>query len=569
MMPSHWRDACESRPATELLGLSLHPVIASVLRGRGVRDAQAVRALLVPSIDDLPDPFGLPDMDLAVTRLAHAVRTQETVLVLGDYDVDGITSAALLAMALREAGGQAVCAIPDRSRDGHGFTLAGLALAQRLDIRVVVTADSGTSSVEAIAEAGRAGIDVIVVDHHQPQGALPAALAVVNPRRLDSQYGFRDLAAVGVAYRVAQALFVALGRSPRYVDRHLDLVALGTLADSMPLVGENRILTRLGLEVMQQGQRAGLAALRDVCGRDDRILDSSFVMLTLAPRVNAAGRLGHAQAALRLLMTPDRREAQILARQLEEANRRRRRLAESVVRDGLRAAEEEPHARSIVADSAEWHPAVLGIAAARILEDQQRPVALIVWRGDEGKGSARAPAGHDLPALLAACGGALHAFGGHAVAAGFTLRRADLPAFRRQFEAAVLASALETRRSLPLLIDGPLALEDCDAALAQAVSDLGPFGMGHPEPLFAMTGVVVSGPVHVVGRNALRFRAHRQGVSVECLGVGLARHAAWVNDGARVALAATPVLGSRTRGTEVELKVRDMVTTPSSAESVQ
>ncbi len=540
----------------------LHPLVAHVLAERGIRDPHAIRALLAPSVEDLPDPFGLPDMDVAVARLVRAVHTQETVLVLGDYDVDGVTAAALLASALREAGGQAVCAIPDRAREGHGFTLAGLALAQRLDIHVVVVADSGTASVDTIAEAGRAGIDVIVVDHHQPHAALPDALAVVNPRRPDSQYGFAELAAVGVAFRVAQALFVALGRSPRYVDRHLDLVALGTLADSMPLVGENRILTRLGLQVMRQGQRVGLAALRDVCSRDDRVLDSAVVMLTLAPRINAAGRLGHAQSALRLLMTPDRREAHLLARQLEDDNRLRRRLAEGVVRDAQRAAEAQHGARTLVADSAEWHPAVLGIAAARLLEEGQRPVALIVWRGDEGKGSARAPAGLDLPAVLSACGSVVHAYGGHAVAAGFTLRRADLPAFRHTFEAAVAAAAPEPSRRMPLVLEGSIALEDCDAAMASAIGELGPFGTGHPEPLFTFPDVRVSGPVQFVGRNAVRFRAHRHGAMVECLGVGLARHAAWIDSGPRVVLAATPVAGSRIRGTAVELKVRDLVATP-------
>lgn len=565
MMPSDGRDV-SGDPRGAILsgafGVPLHPVVAGLLAARGIRDPHAIRALLAPSIDDLPDPFGLPDMDVAVARLVRAVHTQETVLVLGDYDVDGVTAAALLAMALREAGGQAVCAIPDRSREGHGFTLTGLALAQRLDIHVVIVADSGTASVEAIAEAGRAGIDVIVVDHHQPHDALPDALAVVNPRRPDSTYGFADLAAVGVAFRVAQALFTALGRSPRYVDRHLDLVALGTLADSMPLVGENRILTRLGLEVMQHGQRVGLAALRDVCMRDDRVLDSSVVMLTLAPRVNAAGRLGHAQAALRLLMTPDRREAHLLARQLEDDNRLRRRLAEGVVRDAMRASEDQLGAHTWVAESAEWHPAVLGIAAARLLDEGQRPVALIVWRGDEGKGSARAPAGHDLPALLAACGGVVHAYGGHAVAAGFTLRRADFAAFRHTFETVVRTATPDPSRRPPLVLETSLALRDCDAVLAAAIADLGPFGAGHPEPLFAFPDVTVSGPVQPVGRSAIRFFAHQQGITHACLGVGLARHAAWIEQGARVAMAATPVHGSRQRGTDIELKVRDLVATP-------
>jgi single-stranded-DNA-specific exonuclease len=539
--------------------------IAHVLARRGLLEEETIRSLLHPCLGDLPSPLGLPDMPIAAERLARAVRLGETILVLGDYDVDGITSAALLTTALRDAGGSTVCAIPDRAHDGHGFTRSGLALAERLGARVVVTTDSGTSSVATIDEATARGIDVIVTDHHEPNDRLPRALAVVNPRRADSSYAFRELAAVGVAFRLAQATYGALGRPTRYVDRHLDLVAMGSLADCVPLVGENRTLVRLGLEMMARGQRPGLLALREAAGRELSHLDGSTVVLALAPRINAAGRLGHAHAALRLLTTPDRREASMLAHRLEDANRTRRQLAEAVVHDTEKLARTVSDAPALVAASSGWHPAVLGIAAARLLDENARPVVLIAWRGEEGKGSARAPADYNLHEIFSRLRDLLVTFGGHPRAVGFTLRHECFADFRERFFALVAStSPVQTTHREALQLEGVLPLASCSPALARSVADLGPFGVGHSEPLFAVPDVRPIGHPVTIGRNGLRFHVENGSGARQCVGYRLAHRAPELQEGRTVWLACVPVLTHRFAAGGVELKVKDIHLQPES-----
>src|SRR5438477_1489136 len=483
------------------------PLAASLVQ-RGFAAPDIAKAFLRPDLERLSDPCGWADMRSAVDLLAGAVRSGTPILVHGDYDVDGQCAAALLTRVLRSAGGDAHAFVPHRLRDGYDFGAAGLAEARRLAAGLVVTCDCGITAVDAVRTARAEGREVIVTDHHVPGDELPPASAVLDPRRPDCPNEDNDLCGTGVAFKLAQALMPALGRSSNVPLHFLDYVALATVADVVPLTGENRILVRHGLKMLADSRWTGLRALVEAAGLAGRPVKSGHVGFILAPRLNAAGRIGEPAHGLRLLLSDEPSQATAIAREPETLNARRQELDQRILDEALELAEATlaPDDRALVLAADGWHPGVIGIVASRLVERYGRPTFLIGWDegGDSGRGSGRSIVGFDLHAALHRVGHHLEKYGGHTMAAGLTIQRQRYEAFRVAFLEVAgellgpddLAPAQRVDLELPLGLVSP--------ELEKLMRYLEPFGPGHPAPVFGVRGARAVG-ARRVGTNHLRF----------------------------------------------------------------
>ena len=418
--------------------LKVPPALAALLVQRGAGEEGVARAFLRPDIDALADPMTLAGMADAVEVIAGVVRAKGRILVHGDYDVDGQCATALLTRVLREAGADVHPFVPHRIRDGYDFSMAGVAKAKEVGADLVITCDCGITAVEAVRAAKALGMRVVVTDHHLPPEILPPADAIVDPQRLDDSSDLKVLCGTGVAFKLAQALAPALGLPATLPLHFLDHVALATVADLVPLVGENRILVRHGLKLLAQTRWPGLRALVEVSDVDPAKLRASHLGYMIGPRLNAIGRLGDAFDGVRLLLTDDPAEAASLARELDQINERRQTLDQKTLDEALKQldADCDPDRDAALVLAAEgWHPGVVGIVASRVVERYGRPAFLLALDGDKGKGSGRSISGFDLHSALHECSDLLEKWGGHKMAAGLTLKRANLPAFKERFAA--------------------------------------------------------------------------------------------------------------------------------------
>jgi len=467
--------------------------VAQILFNRGLVAAEDIDAFLEPMLAHLQPPESLRDLPQAVERLGRAVLGQEPIIIYGDYDVDGLTATALLRHFLQGLGAQVTSFIPNRLTQGyglHGPALGDLAARGRL----LVTVDCGISNAAEVAQAGRLGLDVIITDHHEPPATLPPALAVINPKRRDCGYAYKDLAGVGVALNLVLGLRAYLREEGWFkhhpepnLKEYLDLVALGTAADVSPLTGVNRILVSQGLQVLAESRRPGLQALKEVVGLPSGPLSLRDVVFRLAPRLNAAGRLGHTQAALELLLTEDWQQARQLAQNLDRLNRDRQAEQAAI----LAAAEEQirrqgwQHRPAFVLAAPGWHPGIIGIVAAKLVERYYRPAALISLADGQGRGSARSVENFDLYAGLCACQEYLLQFGGHPAAAGFTLAEAQVDRFREAFEAVVQTTLGPEAGRPELTLDAQATFSQLDEEFFFHLNRLRPFGPGNPLPRLA------------------------------------------------------------------------------------
>jgi single-stranded-DNA-specific exonuclease len=504
--------------------LGVPPVFAGLLLARGVTDAATARRFLRPSRRDLHDPASLPDMPVAVNRLTAAVRQGETVLVHGDYDADGQCAAAIATRVLRLAGGRVAPFVPHRLRDGYDLSAAGVAAAREAGASVILALDCGTTALDAVAEARASGIDVIVVDHHLPGPETPPALALVNPRRADSAYPFADLCAAGLAFKLAQAFAPAAGL-PAAAPWHLiDLVALATVADLVPLAGENRVLVRLGLKLLGASRWPGLAALITTAGLGTTPLRAGHLAFGLAPRLNAAGRIGDAGDGLRLLLTDETAEAYALAGQLERQNAERQALDQRTLAEALgelAAGFDPARDAGVVLARDGWHPGVVGIVASRVVEQIGRPALLIALDGDLGKGSGRSVARCDLHRALASCSAHLEKWGGHRMAAGVTIRRERLGAFRDAFNRACAEQVAPADLAPGQRVDAVVRVRELSPELARALRWLEPTGMGNPGPVFGLDGVTLEGQPRAVGAGHVRLVLADGAARLRVIGFGL------------------------------------------------
>jgi single-stranded-DNA-specific exonuclease len=464
--------------------------MAGVLVARGVTDGAAVDAWFADPMDALHDPGLLPDIDSVLERLSGARSAGETVMVFGDFDADGLTGLAILVLALARYGISAQPYVPSRLEEGHGLSLPALDAAERLGARLIVTVDCGTTSHAEIAAAASRGIDVIVTDHHRVPPDLPPALAVVNPHRPDSRYPDRRIAGSGVAFKVAQALLADVPGGPAAALALADLATIGTVADVAPIVGENRAIARIGLERLRTAPRPGIAALLNRARIDPAAADLETISFAIAPRLNAAGRMGEALGAARLLLAETAEEAAVLADALEAANLERRDLVKGALAEA-RALVDETTAPPATLVHGPWSVGIVGLVAARLVEDHGRPAVVGADLGDTIRASCRSDGHLDLGATLERCGDLFTRFGGHAGAAGFELPTERWPAFEARFLALAAESAPPDPRSA-LRIDLVLPALDVDYALLRELGQLAPCGPGNPDPLVAVLGLTVT-----------------------------------------------------------------------------
>ncbi len=539
--------------------LHLAVALAQVLINRGYGDADKASQFLQPQLRQLGDPFALPDMAAAVDRILAAIERNERITIYGDYDVDGVTSSALLQLVLRAAGATVANFLPHRMDEGYGLTQDGIArCVKEHQPQLLLAVDCGTSSVREIADLKKRKVDTIVLDHHEPAEELPDCVALVNPKRAASgDAPYRYLASVGLAFKLAHALLKRDRQLSERIDlrEHLDLVAVGTVADVVPLIEENRILVKAGLERLPHTQKIGLRALMDVAGVPV-VVSPYHIGFRIAPRLNAAGRLADAMAALELLLTDDASRAKELATKLDDHNAERQRIEERMVDEAMAMARAQEQDRVLVLAREGWHVGVIGIVASRVQQEFYKPTVVIGIEDKLGKGSCRSVTGFSIvDALSRMPSGLLERFGGHEMAAGLSVKAANIDALRKQLNEFAAKALKDDDLHRLVKIDAVVALDDLDADFFEQLARFEPCGTENPTPVFAVEGVQLRSAARVVGKNHLRFNVTDGDTSAQAI---------WWGRGdfelpkGRFDVAFIPEL-NEFRGVEnVQLKVRDV-----------
>ncbi|MDZ7317576.1 MAG: single-stranded-DNA-specific exonuclease RecJ [candidate division KSB1 bacterium] len=504
--------------------LNVPKIISQILLNRGIDSFDKARLFFRGKLEHLYDPFLLPDMEQAVDRIIRAIRQQEKILIYGDYDVDGITAVSLLYLLLRKLGANVVFYIPNRIKDGYGITIAGIKEALQQQVNLIISVDCGITAIHEVEFARQSGMDVIISDHHEPGAELPFACAVLNPKCHHSSYPFHELAGVGVAYKLGQALIRSLKLDDSVIRDYVDLVAIGSAADIVPLVDENRILVKEGLQQLNKTDRPGLKALLQVTGMMNKPLSTGQVVFILAPRINAVGRLGNATCAVELLTTDNEARALEIANVLEAENRLRKNIDEETFKMAQQMVEERfdlADYYGLVLDQEGWHPGVIGIVASRVVEKYYRPTIMISTDENIGKGSARSITGFDIYQALKKCEDLLIGFGGHKYAAGLTIDRANIDRFRHRFNEIAAEQLNEDLLTPKLRIEGELKFNEISPRLLQILKLMAPFGPQNMRPVFLSQKLQVVGTPAVVGNNHLKFKVRQNGIVLDAIGFNL------------------------------------------------
>jgi single-stranded-DNA-specific exonuclease len=521
-----------------LLGaaLNLHPTVARLLCMRGLRDPEVAFRFLQPSLDHLHDPYLLADLAKAVARIERAIAQKERIAIHGDYDVDGITSTVILRRALEMLGGEVVHFIPERLRDGYGLQCAAIDRLHAEGVHLIVSVDCGIRGTDAALRARELGVDLIITDHHEPEGTLPPAFAVINPKRVDCCYPDKNLAGVGVALKLVQALCQRAEKA-KWLPAFVKIAAIGTLADVVPLVGENRVIAKLGLGSLSTGRHTvGLRALLECSGLTGKTIDSYQVSFIVAPRVNAAGRMSTPDIATRLLLATDEaalEDARALAQQLNEENLRRQQEEADLVAQAKQAIETDPAIGAhnvLVVGGDGWHRGVIGIAASKLVDTYHKPAIVLSVEGEVAHGSCRSIPDFDMLGALERCADLFLRFGGHKQAAGLTMEAARVPEFRARINAHA-DEVLEPDQLRPrLFIDGALNLKHITADFVDGLNAVAPFGCGNPRPVFhAMPVEIVDGPRPLKDRH-LKMTFRQDGRSFRAIAWRAAERAAFLTE---------------------------------------
>lgn len=551
----------EDRVAALAGSVGLPEDVCRVLLRRGIDSSEEARSFLRPHLASVHSPFDLPAMQVAVERVERSLAEDEKILVHGDYDADGMSAAALLTLGLRELGGRVEPFVPHRTRDGYDLSDAGIRRATEVGASLILTADCGVTAAAAVSKATSVGIDVVITDHHRPAGEIPRAIAVVDPMLPSSRYPFRDLAGVGVAFKLLSALYERAGVEAPSLNQHLDLVALGTVADQMPLIGENRVLVRAGLRALERTRKPGLRALLASAGlQPDRRIEAEDISFRLAPRLNSVGRMDEADAGLRLLLADEDREAERLADHLERQNAERRltdtrvfevarKQAQSRVRDDDRA---------VILWGDDWHPGVLGIVASRLVESYHRPSIVISFDGDVGRGSGRSTGGFHLFNALQECEPLLERFGGHRMAAGLTVRRERVEELAERLQEIARHDLADCEPVQELRLDLEVPVERLGDDLLRGLGHLAPFGSGNPTPILMVRDVALDRAARVGNEGGhLRFQLVAEGRRIPAIAFGMGRRLAEARSSERADVALEIAENSWNGRREVQARVLD------------
>ncbi|MFQ5585804.1 MAG: single-stranded-DNA-specific exonuclease RecJ [Thermodesulfobacteriota bacterium] len=548
--------------------LNISPLTAQLLINRGLVDTDKASAFLSPDLRDLHDPFLMKDMGVAVDRLIWALKQREKVVIYGDYDVDGMTSTSLLLLFFREIGMEVDFYIPERLKEGYGLNYDALKRLAERGAKLIVTTDSGITSSDEVAYARSLNLEVIVTDHHEVGERLPPAVAILNPKQPGCGFPFKGLAGVGVVFNLAMALRSRLREMNFFangvpnIKRYLDLVAIGTVADVVPLVDENRILVKHGLDEINRGHRKGVEALKRVSGLTNGRVRAGQVGFQLAPRLNAVGRLERADYAVKLLITDDEGEASELANYLNRENSARQVVEQDIRLEALAMVDNGEvngdrclKRKGIVLSSEGWHQGVIGIVASRLVERYHHPTVMIAVDGEVGKGSARGIRGMHLLDTLKRCDGLLEQCGGHKGAAGFTIKSENINAFREEFT-RILDQTLTDEDMIPeLSIDALVSLDELDRRIVSEIENLAPFGPLNAEPILGAMDTNVF-RADVVGNNHLKMKVKQKGEAWDAIGFGLGdRHPL---EGYGFDIAFSPFFDEWRGSRSLKLRIRDV-----------
>lgn len=509
-------DKASAENFAEQMGIPLP--LAILLQTRGITNTEQAEEFFSQS-SPLEDPFSLPDMEKAVERITRALDSFEKIAVYGDYDADGVTSTAMLYSYLESCGADVLYYIPEREGEGYGLNLGAIDTLREQGVRLIITVDNGISSIDEVAYAKSLGLDTVITDHHRPREVLPSACAIVDPFREDAVCLFRDYAGVGVAFKLIEALEGTDCDAGALLDNYADLAAIGTIGDIVPMKGENRRLVQAGLKLISRRDRLGVRALMEQAGLESQHVTAEQVAFILVPRINATGRIGSPDRAVRLLVSESPEEAAALAADICEDNDYRRRIENEIYEKAIEKLENDPVRltdRVLVVDGEDWHHGVIGIVASRITERFGKPCLILSWSGEEAKGSGRSVEGFSLFDAVCSCGDFLLKFGGHPMAAGFSLRTADIPRLREQINQ--FAAQRYPLMPIPVRrIDCVLELKGLSIEIPESIRCMEPFGTENPFPVFGLTGVSVCDITPVGGGKHLRVSVKKNGCTARCM----------------------------------------------------
>lgn len=566
---SKWRiEASGDKKTEELLSkeFGIHPMISRIIVSRGIRDSETARRFINPSLNDLHSPFLMQDIRQGVSRLLQAIHHNENIIIYGDYDADGITSVVILYKFIKEITSNINFYIPDRIGEGYGLKMPAIDEFKKNNVSLIITVDCGISDVEQIAYAHDLGIDTIVLDHHEISGPLPSAVAAINPNREDCSFPFKGLAGVGIAFNFLIALRGALNKEGFWENKtypnlreYLDIVSLGTIGDIAPLIDENRIFSRIGLELITEGQRPGIKALKEVSGVDGQAIDSFKASFSLIPRINAAGRIGSPYDAVKLLLADDLTEARVLAEKLDSYNRNRQVMEKKILNDILEIIGKNPSfekMNAFVFASDRWHPGIIGIVASRLVELFNRPTVIISLNNGVGKGSGRSVSGYNIYKGLQQCSDLLLSFGGHYHAAGISIKEENIDEFSRLFNELSGKEVEFSETAAQIDVDTECPLENISTEWLAQMDMLAPFGSKNPEPLLYAKNVKAS-TLLIVGNNHLKMGLVSNGTSCDSIWFNMGKYLRTL-DGVNFDIIFTPQINNWNGSSDIQLKIKDV-----------
>ena len=537
-------------------------VIARVLANRNILNPNLARPFFTPNLDMLHNPYLMQDMDKAVERVLTNINSGKPIMVFGDYDVDGTTGAASLYLAFQKFGADVTYYIPDREKEGYGLSYHGIEVAKDIGIDLIITCDCGINAFVQVDFANEQNIDIIITDHHTTDTELPKAHAILNPKREDCEYPFKGLCGGGVAFKLITAIGNELKIPLTDYEEIIPLITLGTAADVVPIKDENRVIVHHGLNILENLEKPGLKTLLELAGLKGHISVGQLVF-SIAPRINAAGRIGDANRAVELLVTDDQDKARLLAKELDNENKRRQIIQQAVVDEALLKVNAEADLKNenaLVLANAGWHPGVVGIVASKIKEEFNRPTIIIALENGSGKGSARSVAGFDLYEALTACKTHLDDYGGHPMAAGLTLSNKKLEDFKKAFINFANERLTEENLQATLTLDSEIALQDITPRFMEFLDKLSPYGPGNIRPKFAIRNAEIAGAPKVIGKTGehIRFKI-RQGLkSYPAVGFGLSNKYEMLITGQPVDIACVVETNEWQGNTSIQMNVRDI-----------
>ena len=469
---------------------NLNKLLTTILSNRGIIEEEQIRKFLNPKRSDFYDPYEMPDMKIAVDRIIKAIENKEKIIIYGDYDVDGITSVTVLKSFIEERGIKVSEYIPNRLEEGYGLNKEAVKMIYEQGNQLMITVDCGISAVEEVDYANELGLETIITDHHEPGSELPKALVVVDAKRKDNKYPFRNLAGVGVVFKLIQAISMRLNLEEKEYLKYLDIVCIGTISDIVPLVDENRVIVKLGLKLVEQTRNLGLRSILQMAGYNK--IDSTTVSFGVAPRINACGRMGHQEDALKLFLSKDENEVKQLTQKLDEYNKKRQEIEKNIYNDAINQINEKKldERNTIIVSGENWHHGVIGIVSSKITELYFKPSILLCEEGEIGKGSGRSIPGFDLYEALTECKESIEKFGGHSMAIGINVKKEKFEEFKEKIEE--IAIQKEISKIVPILkIDAQIELNEINQKIVDSLKELEPFGEENKTPLFIIKNLKI------------------------------------------------------------------------------